>query len=212
MKRAVIFLHGDKPNISLVTKHRKKSDTIICADGGTMWAVASGLTPHIILGDFDSITPSLKAKLEKKDIEWYTFPREKDQTDSELTLAYALNHGYQEILIFGFLGSRFDHVIANLMLFADLISKGITISLFQDNEEMHLVTEKLSLTGKKSDYVSLIPLQGDVKGVTTSGLKWRLYNDILQFGKTLGISNEFTKKKAEITVDNGVLLVVHTKT
>lgn len=211
MKRAVIFLHGDKPSKKVVTENVKKSDRIICADGGTMHAVSCGLKPDVYVGDLDSISPALYKKSKKEKIEWHIYDKEKNYTDSELAIEYAIKKGFRKILIFGLFGSRLDHMIANLSLFAEKIIEGVQIKAIVEEQHIYFCNYKLVLSGKIGDYLSLLPLKDDVKGVTTKGLKWRLYNDTLYFGKTLGISNEFIEKKVEVQVSKGILMVIHTK-
>lgn len=208
MKRAVIFLHGNKPSAESVKKHIKKTDTIICADGGAIYAVSFELKPDVYIGDLDSISPAHYKRLKKEKIEWHIFEKEKDETDSELSIKYAIKHGFKEILLFGVFGNRVDHVLANLTMFATL--KNIQVTIVEDNQILYFVKDKLSLQGKSGEYVSLIPFQENVT-VSTKNLKWELKNSILEYGKTRGISNELVKQVAEIKVKKGTLLVIHTR-
>src|SRR5690554_2961542 len=111
MKRAVIFIHGNKPKKERVAKIVKKADTIICADGGAQYAVSCGLTPDIVLGDEDSLSLALKKKLLKKQVQWVTYPTSKDMSDSEIAISYALDHGFSDIVLFGVIGDRVDHML-----------------------------------------------------------------------------------------------------
>ena len=211
MKRAVIFLHGTKPKKELIKRYIKRTDTIICADGGTIWAIEAGLVPNVYIGDLDSITPALYKKLQNEGTEMLTYHTEKDKTDSELALDYALHHGYKDILLFGMVGNRIDHMLANVALFAEAVMQGNRILIISEEQEIHFVDYHIELLGKPGEYVSLIPLKQNATGVTTEGLKWRLYNDTLSFGSTMGISNEFIRKKAKIIVEKGILMVIHTR-
>jgi len=65
------------------------------------------------------------------------------------------------------------------------------------------------LLGKPGDIVSLIPWGGEVAGVTTAGLRWRLRNDTLFPDRTRGISNEMSGKTASIRLKSGLLLIIH---
>lgn len=210
MKRAVIFLHGNKPDKKLVSKHIKKADTVICADGGAIWADAGGLHPDVYIGDLDSITPELHKKLQKEKVEWHIFDKEKDETDSELVMNYVIDKGFSDSLLFGVFGNRIDHVLANLTMFASLQSNKRSIKIIEGNQEIYFVKDKLHLEGKSEEFVSLIPFQENVT-VTTKGMKWELTNSVLEYGKTRGISNEFVSNTAEISVEKGILLVIHTK-
>ena len=63
--------------------------------------------------------------------------------------------------------------------------------------------------GLPAELVSLVPLGGDARGVTTRGLARVLHGDTLWFGSSRGVSNEMTSGEAGIQVGEGLLLVVH---
>ncbi len=211
MKRAVLFFNGDTPQQNLVFKSVKTTDTIICADGGARHVIDAGLIPHVIIGDLDSLPQVLQKKLRKLPIEWVTFPTDKNFTDSELTLQYVRKNGFSEIVILGFFGDRSDHVQANIMLLATIVQKNpkCKISVVDENQTLYFVSNgSLMLEGKKGQTVSLLPLLTDAKGVVTTGLRWKLRDEILVCGATRGVSNEFSGKKVSISLAHGVLLVV----
>lgn len=207
MKRAVVFFHGDSPSEHTVKRYIREDDVIVCADGGMIWADKLGIKPDVYIGDLDSITSTLHKKLQKEKIEWFIYPKEKDETDSELVMRYVVEQGFTDITIFGWMGSRFDHVLANLFLLGN-VKKNIQVRIVEEEQVLYLVKDKLSLRGKKGEFVSLIPLNGDVSGVSTKGLKWVLKNETLYYGKTRGVSNELVGKDAAITIKSGVLLVI----
>lgn len=210
MKRAVIFLNGDKPNKNRVNRILKKTDTIICADGGAKHVSAFGLQPDLIIGDQDSLPTTLIKKFQKTRVEFIKHPVDKDQTDSELAIDYALTHGFSEIVVFGMLGDRIDHVLGSLF-FLTFHSEHMTVRVITNTQDIYVLkNSEVVLKGKKGDYISLLPMTDAKNNVTTQGLAYQLYNDTLPFGKTLGISNQFSKNKATITVSKGTLLVIHT--
>lgn len=211
MKRAIIFLHGNKPSKKLVKKHSKKSDFVICADGGAEYAIDSGITPDVIIGDQDSISPSLKKTLQNRPIEWVTYSRDKDETDSELALLYVIEKGYKNILIFAASGNRIDHFFSNILLLAKN-STSLNIQIIEETQHLYFVTSKKTIPGVPGEYISLVPILSDVSGITTTGLKYSLTNESLLLGKTRGVSNEFLKTKSTVTLKTGVLLVIHTTT
>ena len=211
MKRALIFLHGNKPNVANIKKTVKKSDTIICADGGAEYALEAGLVPEIVLGDFDSLPLKYQKKLIELGTSLQEFPTEKDFTDSELAVNYALAHGYRDLVLFGVVGTRIDHFLANITYLSKKSQDGIKVIIIDNAQIIYLVSYELDLLGKKGDTVSLIPIEKDADGVTTRGLKWELYNERLLFGATRGVSNEFIKSKAHISIKKGTLLVIHSK-
>lgn len=209
MKRAVIFLNGDRIPKKRILKFVKKTDAVIAADGGVRHALRAGLMPDIVLGDFDSTPRTLQKKLEKKNVNFLKFPTDKDQTDSELAVNYVLKNKFKDILIFGFVGDRIDHMLATL-LFLINHTKSIKISLFTQNQDIFVLKNSdLNLRGEKGQYVSLLPFSKNAK-ITTTGLKYKLRNQVLELGKTVGVSNEFLSKKAGVKVIGGKLLVIKT--
>ena len=199
MKRAVIFINGELGDVSRL--RLKKSDLLIGADGGTKHILKLGLKPNIIIGDLDSI------KAVPKDTPVIQFPVDKDKTDTELALEYVVKLGYKEVVLIGFLGRRLDHMVSNLMLLA---SMPIKITIIEGNQEMFFCRDKLNISGKKNDLVSLIPLLGDCQGVTTVGLKWSLQVWNLQVSSSRGVSNVMLGKSARVGLKTGCLLVIHT--
>ncbi|MBI2442659.1 MAG: thiamine diphosphokinase [Candidatus Levybacteria bacterium] len=211
MKRAVIFLNGNRPPRDLVFETIKTTDTIICANGGSKHAVALGVVPNVIIGDQDSLPKATLRELKKHKITWIHHPKEKDETDSELAIHFAREKGYTDIIFFGFVGSRIDHMMATLLLLSSDFVLFDSVTIIDVKQTLHIVRKHLALFGEKGEYVSLVPLLGDAKGVTTRGLKWKLRQDTLRFGKTRGVSNEIISQHAAVSVERGVLLVMHTR-
>ena len=88
---------------------------------------------------------------------------------------------------------------------------GVPVRIVDADEEAMLVRsgETVTVKGNPGDLVSLLPLGGDVHGVTAAGLAWPLEGDTFKFGYSRGVSNELTDLKARIEVEDGFLLVVH---
>lgn len=211
MKRAIIFYNGDLSNVENAKQYIKSTDYIICADGGARHALELGLNPNIILGDFDSLAHEIQESLKGKQIEWIAYDREKDETDSELALSHAIEKGYTTILLFGVFGTRLDHMLTNIFALDYLSKLHTDITIIEGNQEIRIITDHIKLHGKAGDLVSLLPLKGIAKKVTTQNLQYPLTNEDLLFGYSRGISNVFTKPTAEIFVKEGTLLVIHTR-
>ena len=60
-------------------------------------------------------------------------------------------------------------------------------------------------------YISLLPLTDRVTGVTLKGMKYPLYETILEKGSSLGVSNEIVSQEAQILLENGVLLIIQAR-
>ncbi len=209
MKKAIIFCNGDLSNISLIKEIISKADYIICANGGTKHAIKLHLIPHMVIGDYDSLPAMTKKKLVKHAIEWIQHPKKKDKSDSELALEIALKRGFKKIIISGVLGTRLDHLLANIFLLVKNHQNNIDLKIIEGNQEIFVVKNKITVVTNKGSSFSLVPLMGDCQGVTTNGLYYQLNNEILHFGSSRGISNIATKSKVIIALTHGVLLVFH---
>ncbi len=189
----------------------RDGDWIIGADGGAGRALAWGLVPHLVIGDMDSLADEDQAVLEQRGCRFVEHPRAKDETDLELALRYAAGKGAQEIVVLGALGGRLDHTLANVLLLSLPVLDGVSVRIADGVGEAFLLRggRAVTLQGSTGDLVSLLPLGGDARGVTTTGLAWVLEGDTLRFGFSRGVSNEMTSREARIEVEEGLLLVVH---
>ena len=177
-------------------------DYVIAADGGLVHTEALGLTPDLILGDFDSLgyTPAGST----------VFPVEKDDTDAMLAVKQGLALGYREFLLYGSLdGPRLDHSIANFQTLQYLADRGAKGMLVGKTQTVTLVKDgTLALPARDKGIVSVFCMGADARGVTIKGLQYPLENGILTAGFPLGVSNHFVGQEAEISVENGSLLVI----
>ena len=87
------------------------------------------MIPDIVIGDFDSISSHEIKWITEKAVETRRFPPEKDQTDFELALDHAMKIGCKEIQVFGALGGRMDHTLANISLLSNPSYSNIDIWL-----------------------------------------------------------------------------------
>ena len=65
----------------------------------------------------------------------------------------------------------------------------------------------VSLSGAPGDVITIVPI-GDLVGVTTTGLQWRLDGDALDAGSTRGVSNRLEQSPASVRIDAGIALVI----
>lgn len=205
--RAIIFVNGDLPNPDAARKLLRDEDYIVAADGGTRHALKLGLLPSVIIGDLDSLgSVNLPAS-----IETLQFPVDKDETDLELALLYAREHGFDEILLIGALGGRIDQTLGNLSLLSDPAWDGVDVRIDDGAEEVFFARKQAQIQGRIGEVVSLIPWRGDVTIASTEGLRWSLRNEILFAHQTRGISNELTAENAHVEIEDGLLLIIHTR-
>jgi thiamine pyrophosphokinase len=209
MSRAVIFVNGNITNLEGVLRLFREGDFLIAADGGTKHALALGLLPSIIIGDLDSLSEEEQAKVEAGGCKLVKYSRDKNETDFELALDFTIEAGYREILVAGALGGRLDQMLGNLSILSNDKFSGMDICADDGTEEVQFITKEHAIFGKAGDIVSLIPWGREVRGITTEGLRWPLYNETLQPDKTRGISNELIEDSGLVTLTEGLLLVIH---
>lgn len=211
VKRAIIFANGELRHPPTAQALVQPDDLLIAADGGAHHCRALGLTPHIVVGDLDSLTPEERIELERAGARFEIHPAHKDETDLELALRAALREGAREALILAALGGRWDQSLANVLLLAHPDFAPLSLRLADGPDTFWITRGQTTVRGAPGDTLSLVPLGGDVEGVTLSGLEYPLNDSPLRFGTTTGISNVLTAPEATISVRQGVLLVVHTR-
>ena len=185
-------------------------DLLIAADGGGRLFLAAHRAPHYLIGDFDSLAPTELDALAALGAQALQHPVRKDETDLELAVNLALDHGMDDILIFAGLGGRWDHTLANLMMLALPRLGTARLRLLDGCQELTLLRpgQTHRIDGKIGDAVSLIPVGGDAKRVTTSGLEYPLLDSSLLFGRTLGVSNQMNAPEATVALYEGLLICV----
>lgn len=181
-----------------------KNSYIICADSGYGYAKECGITPSLIIGDFDSYRYALPG-----DIPVITVPSEKDDTDTGLCISYAIEQGFDDITIYGGLGGRLDHTVANLQLIAAAAEKGVNIRLLDETNEVYAVCcGSMEIPRREDCYLSVFSASDISEGVSESGVKYCLENSVLTREFPVGTSNEFAADKAVISVKKGTLLII----
>ena len=203
MKTCSIISFIEKDADKLLNRLDKNS-YIICADSGYGYAREYGITPSLIIGDFDSYRGNLP-----DDIPVVTMPSEKDDTDTGLCISYAIEHGFDDITIYGGLGGRLDHTAANLQLIAAAAEKGVSIRLLDETNEVYAVCcDSMEIPRRESCYLSVFSASDISEGVSESGVKYLLDNVTLSRSFPLGVSNEFAADKAVISVKKGTLIII----
>lgn len=203
--KVAILVNGYYGNYKFCTD-LKEYDIIICADNGLFHANYLDVRPSFIIGDFDSVSQDLLKKYQ--DVNKKILNTQKDETDTEAAVDYAISIGATEIVIYGGVGTRFDHSFANVSLLVKLTNLGIKASIKNSHNTIHLVNKKIDIKAQKDTLVSLLPLSQKVTGVKTTGLYYSLNEGIFEMGKPYGISNVMTKNLATISLKTGKLLVI----
>lgn len=176
---------------------------VIAADGGLLQLQKLGIAPNIIMGDFDSLgsVPEGENVLQH--------PTEKDDTDTMLAVKMALELGMETIVIFGGLGGRFDHSIANLQTLHYIANSGAVGFLVGCGSVCTVLKDGgIKFSDTMTGLVSVFSLMDRSDGVSLRGLKYEIENQSLTPDFPLGVSNEFIGETAEIRVEKGVLALM----
>jgi len=179
---------------------------VICADGGFETALRFGISPDLIIGDFDSAENAVP-----DGIPMVRLPVEKDVTDTQAAVMEGFYRGYFSYVLLGCLGGeRPDHTFANLNVLVYIAEHGGTGVLADEKTKIFLLTGGgLRLTEMKGQTVSVFPFKSPTCTVTYRGLQYPLQRGVLVTGGTLmGVSNRIVEDEAEIIVHKGMALVM----
>jgi thiamine pyrophosphokinase len=181
---------------------------VIAADSGVELAQALGLPIALAIGDFDSVDPVALRAAEAAGATVERHPEAKESTDLELALDAALAHEPSRIHVLGGHGGRLDHLLANALLLTAPAYAGVELVAHVGPARITVIRTEAVLVGPPGDLVTLLAVQGVVRGVTTEGLLYPLSSEDLHPGSTRGVSNEMAATTAVVRVDAGVLLAV----
>lgn len=190
----------------IIRKTKKRH--IICCDGGTRHLDQSGIIPDVIIGDMDSIDDLQLEKYFKAGTKIIRYPGNKDSTDTELALDYAMNLKPEAIFIWGVSGGRLDHTLANVFLLRKTQGKGIRTYLADEYCEAFMPDKEEFFINEKGKTVSILALSPRVTGISLSGFLYPLSMASMKMGESRGISNIINNEKASLRFKKGNLLIV----
>ena len=212
---------------------------LIAADRGLEFFLEDRIWPDVVIGDFDSLSEEGKVFLEIHEkgnendeipyggmIEWKAqkgfgneikeikvirLRPEKDDSDTQSAMNYAIQNGAKKITILGVTGNRVDHLMANFGLLVLAKKQEAEVILADQYNYMKLVSdgEIIKKSGQFGKYVSFFPLGGYVTGLTLEGFKYSLDNYHLTTADSgLTVSNEIVSEEAKVTYRSGTLLMI----
>lgn len=190
-----------------------ENDLCIAVDGGYEYCKLLEITPDYILGDFDSISEKeaeTVAEIAKQQEEKVIIlPVEKDDTDMLAAIKLGLSEGYQSFRIYGGMGGRIEHTIANIQCLLYLKEHN-AVGYLMDGTGMILVAkeEEISFQDSLEGYMSLFSM-GDTATVTIENMKYLLKKQEITNSFPIGISNEFILgEKGKVTVHKGAVVII----
>ena len=202
--RCVIVSGGD---FSPVQGLKPGEDYVIACDRGYTYCERLGLRPDLLITDYDSYSGPTDPAVPVN-----PFASEKDDTDTMLAVRFALERGFSEVLLCCALGGRLDHLLANLQALVFARKHGMRASLYsEDTEITALMNETLLLPRREGRSLSVFAADGPCRGVCIRGAKYPLENAEILPSFPIGVSNAWASDTAEISLSEGILLVILSK-
>lgn len=180
-------------------------DYVIAADAGYAHLQGIDRVPNAVVGDFDSLgyVPDFP------DVEVH--PTHKDESDFELALNQLVAQQANEVFVYGAIGGRLDHTMANLQTAAGFAEQGMDITFVAMDCCIKILAGpgRYELPCKGEGTVSVFSASDHSYGVTESGMEYTLDNAELTNRTTRGLSNELIGKQAVVSVSEGTLYIFH---
>ena len=157
-KRIFIISNGVINDPEFIRQKLKDANApvILCADGAARYLRLLNIIPNFIIGDMDSIDDGTVRYFDEKGSTILTYPSDKDETDTQLALEYALKLQPDEIFIFGALGGRTDHALANIALLIMGVKQGVHVKIVDEMCEIFIVNQQSIVEGEAGQTVSLL--------------------------------------------------------
>lgn len=176
---------------------------LIAADGGYKVLKHAKIAPDFVVGDFDSL------KIFPKEVPTEVYSKDKDETDMMIAVNKGFDLGHNIFVIYGGLGGRFEHSMANIQLLTYIAKKEGRGYLIQGDKIITVLSnDSLLINAQDDGYVSVLSLSETANGVTLKGLKYPLNEAKLSNSYPMGVSNEFIGEEVSIEVKDGILMVL----
>ena len=203
--QVLILCNGEPPGKELLFRHWNASDLQIAADGGANFLESHGLKPKIIIGDLDSLDDQIRSGVSPDSI---VHVEEQHTNDADKAIRYCMEKGAKSVHLLGAAGKRLDQFLANLEVMHKYSSL-LRIILWTETERMEFISGQWQESLEEGTVVSLLPLFGGAKGITTMGLTFPFHGESLEPGGIpCGVSNKVNLSPVKIDVSEGKLLLV----
>lgn len=181
----------------------KRERIYVYCDAGLKHEDGLQYTPDIIVGDFDS------HENPHRDIETIVLPTMKDDTDTVYAVKEALKRGYNEIILVGVIGQRFDHSLGNLSILLYLMNNGAKGYIIDDYSLMEAASKEPVYIDDSYRFYSVVAAFGPAYGVHEENAKYLLDGAKITPDYQYGVSNEVLEGlKAKVWCEEGTLLVI----
>lgn len=203
MRRCVIIGGAPIQDYQWIRQHLLPDDFYIFCDGGLKHRQSLQVTPDLLVGDFDSWDNP------KTETETIVLPRKKDDTDTFFGVKEGVKRGFEDFLLIGVIGGRFDHSLGNISALLYLTGLGKKALIIDDYSSIEVVSSQPVFIEQNIQYFSVLNIDGKAKGITIKNAQYPLENAEITWDYQYGISNQVLPgKTAEVTTQEGRLLLV----
>jgi thiamine pyrophosphokinase len=210
-ERIVIFANGTLRDLDAARRLIRPDDVLLAADAGASHMLRMGLLPGHVVGDLDSLPAVDLDALKASGVSLHPYPKDKDQTDLELAINFALEADHHNLLIVAAFGGRLDMILSNLCLLTRPDLRELEVAMDDGIERAFFIYKQALISGQVGDTISLLAWGAPVEHVTTSGLRWPLKDAHLEPHETRSISNEIMGGDVTIRIGSGSLLCIHNR-
>lgn len=214
MKKILLVLGGTLDALFLKTCYEKLGPQIVVAADGALKTVLEAEIPcDCGLGDFDTVSEDILSQFKKNGkTRLFAFPPQKDETDAELAVQFAMKQKPDVIWIAGATGGRIDHMLGNLELLSMPLQEGIECEIIDPQNRIRLLNKPTVLEKMENwKYVSFLSYTDQTIGITLDGFAYNVTDFTLKKGSTRCISNEIYDRKATVSFKSGMLYCIRSR-
>ncbi len=201
-RKVVILANGLFPKAWQGLDLLKAADQLICCDGAADKLIAKGMSPHVIVGDMDSVSGEVREQYASIII------HSDDQESNDLTKAvhYCIDKGYSSVSILGATGMREDHTLGNISLMLEYYPR-IEVQIISDYGIFFLVSSGEHVQSFIGEKISFFSIDNRVC-VSSTGLLYPLKDQRLSnwYKATL---NEATADQFTLNFESNLPLIVY---
>jgi thiamine pyrophosphokinase len=164
----VLIANGNFPHHAIPLGYLKNAGRIVCCDGSAEDLIKAGFIPDAIVGDMDSLDPSIAGRFHDRIF------RNSDQETNDLTksVSWCYERGYRDLVILGATGKREDHTLGNISLLAEYI-RDVKVKMITDTGVLSAINGSSLIQSFPGQQVSLFSLDPETE-ITSHGLKFPL--------------------------------------
>lgn len=195
---ALIIANGAACSPELMGQLLEWSPLVIVLDSAIERVLELDIKVDVLLGDFDRGFDAEYYKQKQYPLEIVYTPNQ-DKTDLEKAFDYLIERAIPAVNVVWATGRRADHTITNITNIIRYRNQ-LKIVILDDNSKIFLLPQRFEKWYTAGTPLSLIPI-GKVSGITSSNLKYPLFNDELTIGYRTGSSNE--------ALQDGIVTITH---